>query len=104
MMPGGEFGWFLAVGLAAQLVDRALGTRHAVTASAFLVTLTLNVVLWLQLGHAAYESPAALLLGAVAGAPLAAFVTRLLRLRAAALGIGLAVLAVAMVGLRHSLT
>jgi hypothetical protein len=40
MMRAGEFGWFLAVGLAAQLVGRALGTRHAVTASAFLVTLT----------------------------------------------------------------
>jgi hypothetical protein len=103
MMAGGEFGWFLAVGLAAQLVDRALGTRHAVTASAFLVTLTLNVVLWLQLGRPAYEAPAALLLGAVAGLPLAAYLTHL-QLRAAALGIGLAVLAVAMVGLRHTLT
>ena len=102
-MAGGEFGWFLAVGLAAQLVDRALGTRHAVTASAFLVTLTLNVVLWLQLGRPAYEAPAALLLGAVAGLPLAAYLTHL-QLRAAALGIGLAVLAVAMVGLRHTLT
>jgi uncharacterized membrane protein YfcA len=104
MMAGGEFGWFLAVGLAAQLVDRALGTRHAVTASAFLVTLTLNVVLWLQLGRPAYEAPAALLLGAVAGLPLAALLTRHLQQRAAALGIGLVVLAVAMVGLRQSLT
>jgi hypothetical protein len=104
MMLAGEFGWFLAVGLAAQFVDRALCTRYAVTASALLVTLTLNVVLWLQLGRSAYESPAALLLGAVAGAPLAAIVTRILRQRAAALGIGLGVLAVAMVGLRHSLT
>jgi hypothetical protein len=104
MMAGGELGWFLAVGLAAQFVDRALGTRHAVTASIFLVMLTLNVVLWLQLGRSAYEAPAALLLGALAGAPLAALLIRHLQQRAAALGIGLAVLAVAMVGLRHSLT
>lgn len=104
MMLAGEFGWFLAVGLAAQLVDRALGTRHAVTASAFLVTLTLNVVVWLQLGRSAYAPPAALLLGALAGAPLAALLTRHLRQPAAALGIGLGVLAIAVVGLRHSLT
>ena len=46
------------------------------SASAFLATLTLNVVLWLQLGRLWYEAPAALLLGALAGAPLAAWVIR----------------------------
>jgi uncharacterized membrane protein YfcA len=104
MIIAGEFGWFLAVGVAAQLVDRALGTRHAVTISAFLATLTLNTVLWLQLGSPTYEAPSALLLGAVAGAPLAAFVTRRLPRRAAVLGIGLGALVLATVGLRHSLT
>jgi uncharacterized membrane protein YfcA len=104
MILAGEYGWFLAVGLAAQLVDRALGTRHAVTASAFLATVTLNGVLWLQFGRFAYESPAALLLGAALGAPLAACVSRYLPRRAAVLGIGLAALALATAGLRHSLT
>jgi uncharacterized membrane protein YfcA len=104
MIVAGEFGWFLVVGLAAQLVDRSLGTRHAVTASVFLVTLTLNIVLWLQLGRSAYESPAALLLGALAGAPLATFVTRYLPRRAAVVGIALGALALATVGLRYSLT
>jgi uncharacterized membrane protein YfcA len=104
MMFAGEIGWFFAVGIAAQLVDRALGTRHAVTASAFLATLTLNGVLWLQFSRFAYESPAALLVGAVAGAPLAAFLTRHLPRRATVLGIGLAALMLATVGLRHSLT
>jgi uncharacterized membrane protein YfcA len=104
MMFAGEFGWFLGVGIAAELIDRALGTRHAVTASAFLATLTLNGVLWLQFGRFAYESPAALLVGAVAGAPLAAWVTRYLPQRAAVLGIGLGALILATVGLRHSLT
>jgi uncharacterized membrane protein YfcA len=104
MIVAGEFGWFLAVGVAAQLVDRALGTRHAVTLSAFLATLTLNTVLWLQLGRPAYEAPSALLLGAIAGVPLAAFLTRRLPRRAAVVGIGLGALALATVGLRHSLT
>jgi uncharacterized membrane protein YfcA len=104
MMIAGEFGWFFAVGLAAQLVDRALGTRHAVSASAFLATLTLNVVLWLQLGRLWYEAPGALLLGALAGAPLAVWVTRHLPRRAAVIGIALGALALATVGLRYSLT
>jgi hypothetical protein len=104
MMPSGEFAWFLAAGAAAQLVDRALGTRWAVTASAFLATLTLNFDLWLLLGRSAIESPAALLLGALAGAPFAALLARLLPRRATAVGIGLAALAVAAVGLQHSLT
>jgi uncharacterized membrane protein YfcA len=100
----GEFSWFVAVGLAAQLVDRALGTRHAVTASAFLATLTLNIALWLQLGRPAYAAPAALLLGALAGAPFAAFVARQLPQRAAVAGIGLGALVLATLGLLHSLT
>jgi hypothetical protein len=48
LAPG--FGWFVVVGIAAQLVDRSFGTLYAVTASAFLVTLMLNFALWLQLG------------------------------------------------------
>jgi uncharacterized membrane protein YfcA len=64
------------VGLAAQLVDRSIGSRSAITASALLVMLTVNVVLSLQLGRLAYDAPLALLLGAVAGAPLAAWMSR----------------------------
>jgi uncharacterized membrane protein YfcA len=81
-----EFGWFFAVGVAAQLLDRALGTRHAVSASAILATLTLNVALWLQLGHFWYEAPAALALGALAGAPLAVWGGRHLPRRTAVVG------------------
>ena len=103
-MLSSEFAWFLAVGAAAQLVDRALGTRWAVTASAFLATLTPNIDLWLLLGRPVIESPAALLLGALAGAPLATLVARLLPRRATAVGIGLAALALAALGLQHSLT
>jgi uncharacterized membrane protein YfcA len=104
MMITAEFGWFFAVGLAAQLVDRSLGTRNAVSASACLATLTFNFALWLQLGHFWYEAPAALLLGALAGAPLAAWVIRHLPRRATVVGIALGALAVATAGLRHSLT
>jgi hypothetical protein len=99
-----DFGWLVVVGLAAQLVDRSLGTRYAITASVFLVTLTLNAVLWLQLGEFAYQAPLALLAGALVGAPLAILVTRQLARRAAAFGVGLATFAFATVGLLHSLT
>ena len=99
-----DFGWLVVVGLAAQLVDRSLGSGYGITASAFLVTLTLNIVLWLQLGRFAYEAPLALLLGALAGAPLAALVARQLPRRAATFGVGLAVFACGAVGLLHSLT
>jgi uncharacterized membrane protein YfcA len=102
LAPG--FGWFVIVGIAAQLVDRSLGTRYAVSASALLVTLTLNLALWLQLGHFAYEPAAALLLGALAGAPLGIFMTRHLPRRAATAGIGLIAFAFAAIGLLHSLT
>jgi uncharacterized membrane protein YfcA len=104
MMLPPDIGWLALVGLAAQIVDRAIGTRYATTASAFLVTLTLNVVLWLQLGRFAFAGPVALLLGALAGAPLAAFVTRRLPRRALVLGVGVGVFALAAVGLRLSLT
>jgi uncharacterized membrane protein YfcA len=104
MMLPPDIGWLGLVGLAAQIVDRAIGTRFATTASALLVTLTLNVVLWLQLGRFAFAGPSALLLGALAGAPLAAFVTRRLPRRALVLGVGVGVFALAAVGLRLSLT
>jgi uncharacterized membrane protein YfcA len=104
MMLPPDIGWLALVGLAAQIVDRAIGTRFATTASALLVTLTLNVVLWLQLGRFAFAGPVALLLGALAGAPLAAFVTRRLPRRALVLGVGVGVFALAAVGLRLSLT
>jgi uncharacterized membrane protein YfcA len=51
-----------------------------------------------------YEAPGALLLGALAGAPLAVWVTRHLPRRAAVIGIALGALALATVGLRYSLT
>jgi hypothetical protein len=99
-----DFGWLVVVGLAAQLVDRSLGTRCAITASVFLVTLTLNAVLWLQLGRFVYEAPLALLVGALVGAPLAILVTRHWARRGAAFGAGLVIFAFAAAGLLHSLT
>jgi uncharacterized membrane protein YfcA len=96
--------WLGVVGVAAQLVDRSLGTRYAITASVFSVAVTVNLVLWLQLGRSAYEAPLALLLGALVGAPLAILVTRHLPRRIAAFGVGLAIFAVATAGLLHGLT
>jgi uncharacterized membrane protein YfcA len=104
MMLPPDTGWLALVGLAAQLVDRSIGSRNAITASALLVMLTVNAVLSLQLGRLAYEAPLALLLGAVAGAPLAAWMSRQLPRRAAALALGLAVFAFGTAGLVHSLT
>jgi len=99
-----DFGWLVVVGLAAQLVDRSIGTHYAMSASALLVSLTLSVVLWVQLGRFAFEAPVALLLGAAAGVPLATFLTRRLPRRAAVLGVGLGVFALATAGLHLSLT
>jgi hypothetical protein len=99
-----DVGWLALVGLAAQIVDRAIGTRYTTTASALLVTLTLSLVLWLQLGRFAFTGSVALLLGALAGAPLAASVVRHLPRRAVVLSIGVAVFALAAMGLRLSLT
>jgi hypothetical protein len=99
-----DFGWLMLAGLAAQIVDRSLGRGYAVSASALLVTVTLGIVLWLQLGQFAFAAPVALVLGMAAGMPLGAFLTRHLPGRAAALGVGVAVFALAAVGLQLSLT
>jgi hypothetical protein len=99
-----DLGWLAVVGVAAQLLDRAIGSRNAITASTLLVTLTVNAVLSLQLGRWAYEAPLALFLGAVAGAPLATWLGRQLPRGAAALTIGLSVFAFGTAGLVHSLT
>jgi uncharacterized membrane protein YfcA len=99
-----DFGWLMLVGLAAQVVDRSMGTGYVVSASALLVTLTVSVVLWLQLGRFTIAAPVALILGAAAGLPLAAFLTRHLPGRAAALGVGIVIFALAAAGLQLSLT
>jgi uncharacterized membrane protein YfcA len=99
-----DFFWLGVVGVAAQLVDRSLGTRYAITASVFLVASTVNLVLWLQLGRVDYEAPLALLAGALVGAPLAILATRHLPRRMAAFGVGLSIFALATAGLLHGLT
>jgi uncharacterized membrane protein YfcA len=104
MILSADFGWLALVGLAAQLIDRAMGTRYATSASALLVTLTLSVVVWLQLGRFSFAAPVALLFGAVIGAPLAALLTRRGSRRAAVLGVGIVVFAVATAALHLSLT
>jgi uncharacterized membrane protein YfcA len=71
-----------------------------VSASARLATVMLKAILWLQLGHVGYKAPAALLLGALAGAPLAVWVTRQLPRRATVDGIASGALALATMGLR----
>jgi uncharacterized membrane protein YfcA len=104
MMLPPDVGWLAVVGIAAQLLDRSISARNAITASALLVTLTVNLVLSLQLGRLAYAAPLALFLGALAGAPIAAWLKRQLPRRAAVLSVGLVVFAFATAGLVHSLT
>jgi hypothetical protein len=99
-----DVGWLMLVGLAAQVVDRSMGSGYAVSASALLVTVTMSVVLWLQLGQFTIAAPVALILGAAAGLPLAGFLTRHLPGRAVALGVGVAIFALAAAGLQLSLT
>jgi len=104
MMLAADFGWLMLVGFAAQVVDRSMGGGYAVTISALLATLTLSIVVWLQLGQVSIVAPVALVLGAAAGLPLAGFLTRHLPGRALSLGVGVVIFAVAAAGLQLSLT
>jgi uncharacterized membrane protein YfcA len=79
----------------------AVGTANAVE---FFVTLSVSVTLWFQIGEFRYDRVVALLIGAAAAAPLAAWLTRHVPARAAATAVGLVAFALGAAGLFITLT
>jgi len=78
----------------------AIGTSNAVI---FFVASATCATLWLHLGTMRYDMVLALLIGGAAAAPVAAWVTRHVPQRAAAMAVGLAVFALGVTGLVSTL-
>jgi uncharacterized membrane protein YfcA len=68
------------------------------------VALATSVALWFQIGHARYDMVIALLIGGVAAAPAAAWLTRRVPQRVAATAVGLIVFVLGATGLFITLT
>lgn len=79
----------------------AIGTSNAVD---FFVALATSLSLWFQIGHARYDMVIALLIGGVAAAPAAAWLTRRVPQRAAATAVGVVVFVLGATGLFITLT
>lgn len=79
----------------------AIGTANSVE---FFVTLAISATFWLHFETLQYQYIVALLLGGVAAAPLAAWVTKHVPQRAAATAVGLVVFTLGATGLFNSLT
>lgn len=89
------------------MVARGIPARYAIgTANAveFFVTLAISITLWLQLNAFRFDLVLGLLLGGVVAAPLAAWVTRRVPQRLAAVAVGLTVFALGVAGLYSSLS
>jgi len=84
------------------MVARGVRPRYAVgtaNAAVFFVAFCTSLTLYLQLGTMRYDMVIALLIGGVAAAPIAAWVTKHVQQRAAAAAVGLFVFALACTGL-----
>lgn len=79
----------------------AIGTANAVV---FFVAFATSVTLWLQLRSMRYDLVLGLLLGGAAAAPIAAWITRHVPHRTAAITVGLLVFALGVTGLFRTLT
>ncbi len=110
---GGIAGFLDAVGgggwgtlMASTLFARAESSSAIAAARCveFFVTIAVTVTLWVYLGALRYDLVIALWIGAAAGAPLAAWITRQGPQRAVAMAVGLAVVALGVTGLVASLT
>jgi uncharacterized protein len=79
----------------------AIGTANAVV---FFVAFSVALTLWLQIGFAHYDMVLGLLIGGAAAAPFAAWATRHVPHRVAAVGVGVLVFILGASGLYRTLT
>ncbi|MGP8033476.1 MAG: sulfite exporter TauE/SafE family protein [Steroidobacteraceae bacterium] len=99
---GGGWGTIVSSTMIARgVVPRfAIGTSNA---AIFFVAAAISLTLWFQLGTMRYDMVVALLIGGAAAAPLAAWVTRHVPQRVAAVAVGLVVFALGLAGLYSTL-
>ncbi|MGO9802883.1 MAG: sulfite exporter TauE/SafE family protein [Steroidobacteraceae bacterium] len=99
---GGGWGTIVSSTMIARgVVPRfAIGTSNA---AIFFVAAAISLTLWFQLGTMRYDMVVALLIGGAAAAPLAAWVTRRVPQRLAAVAVGLVVFALGLAGLYSTL-
>jgi uncharacterized protein len=99
---GGGWGTIVSSTMIARgVVPRfAIGTSNA---AIFFVAAAISLTLWFQLGTMRYDMVVALLIGGAAAAPLAAWATRRVPQRVAAVAVGLVVFALGLAGLYSTL-
>lgn len=101
----GGGGWGTIV--TSTMIARGISSRYAIgtaNAAEFFVSLATSITLWIQLDVMSYDMVLGLLIGGVAAAPFAAWITRHVPHRAAAITVSILVFALGLTGLIRILT